>query len=305
MVGYSAEVQSQPHLNGPKTELEYRFAWGRSALKRMGLAANSERGIWSVTEQGRVSSEQEVEELYALMQRDIAEKRRQRRQRAAEADQGLGREAELDDSETPIAERPDFESEEPPTLDDLDEVSLSWKDALLERMVRLSPEAFERLSRRVLLEAGFSNVKVIGGAGDQGIDGTAVYHMNLLSFPVYFQCKRYARSVGPDAVRDLRGTLHGREARGVLLTTGWFTRDAQLEATRDGPATIELIDGERLCDLLKQYEIGVLTKTRIIEDVHIDLGYFASFEDEKHDGKAAPYRQDPAVDPPKLQNRRR
>ena len=39
--------------------------------------------------------------------------------------------------------------------------------------------------------AGFSNVTVLGKSGDGGIDGVGVYRLSLVSFPVYFQCKRY------------------------------------------------------------------------------------------------------------------
>ncbi len=43
-----------------------------------------------------------------------------------------------------------------------------------------------------------------GRSGDQGIDGLGTYRLVLLTFPVFFQCKRYTKSVGPGAVRDFR-----------------------------------------------------------------------------------------------------
>jgi restriction system protein len=51
--------------------------------------------------------------------------------------------------------------------------------------------------------------------------------------------------------------------------------DAKREATRDGAPLIVLIDGDRLCDLLKQYELGVDTRTRTVEDVQIELTFFS------------------------------
>jgi restriction system protein len=50
-----------------------------------------------------------------------------------------------------------------------------------------------------------------------------------------------------------RGAIAGRSGKGLLITTGSFTRDAEAEAARDGAPPVELIDGERLCDLLKHY----------------------------------------------------
>jgi restriction system protein len=95
-----------------------------------------------------------------------------------------------------------------------------------------------------------------------------------VSFPVYFQCKRYKGTVGPDKVRDFRGAMAGRGDKGLLITTGNFTAEATKEATRDGAPPIDLIDGERLCDLLKEHQLGVETTQRTIEDVAIHAEFF-------------------------------
>jgi restriction endonuclease Mrr len=90
----------------------------------------------------------------------------------------------------------------------------------------LRPDAFERLARRLLREADFDSVNVTGQSGDGGIDGLGVYRLGLVSFPVFFQCKRYRGSVGPGAVRDFRGAMTGRGDKGLLITTGSFTARA-------------------------------------------------------------------------------
>ena len=61
--------------------------------------------------------------------------------------------------------------------------------------------------------------------------------------------------------------MAGRSGSRLLITTGTFTCEAKREATRDGAPTIDLIDGERLCDLLKQYELGVQRTIRQVEDM--------------------------------------
>ena len=63
--------------------------------------------------------------------------------------------------------------------------------------MRMAPDAFERLARRLLREADFDSVNVTGRSGDGGIDGLGVYRLGLVSFPVFFQCKRYRGSVSP------------------------------------------------------------------------------------------------------------
>ena len=161
---------------------------------------------------------------------------------------------------------------------DLDAAELpeerGWKEQLLDQLMGMRPDAFERLAQRLLREADFDSVNVTGKSGDGGIDGLGVYRLGLVSFPVFFQCKRYQGSVGAGAVRDFRGAMAGRGDKGLLITTGTFTADAKREATRDGAPPIDLIDGDRLCELLKRYDLGVRTATRTIEDVSIDVAFF-------------------------------
>jgi len=61
-------------------------------------------------------------------------------------------------------------------------------------------------------------VEVTGRSGDGGIDGVGVLRLALLSFQVYFQCKRYKGSVSPGAIRDFRGAMVGRTDKGLFIT---------------------------------------------------------------------------------------
>jgi restriction system protein len=141
-------------------------------------------------------------------------------------------------------------------------------------MLAMSPTGFEHLAQRLLRAAGFINTTVTGRSGDGGIDGVGVYRLSLVSFPVFFQCKRYKGAVGPDKVRDFRGAMAGRGDKGLLITTGTFTREARIEATRDGAPPIDLIDGEQLCELLKQHQLGVRTEERRVEDIKVVSSFF-------------------------------
>jgi restriction system protein len=76
-------------------------------------------------------------------------------------------------------------------------------------------------------------------------------------------------------VRDFRGAMSGRGDKGLLITTGSFTTDAKGEATRDGAPPVDLIDGERLCDLLKEYELGVRRTVREVEEIQIAPEFFS------------------------------
>jgi restriction system protein len=234
------------HNEGPRSELEYRLAWARTYLKGMGALASAGRGVWETTTAGRQLEEPEVEPLwrkYSAARRARRKAKRQVAETAIDAD------------------------------DETSEVD-SWKEELLKKMLQMSPDGFERLAQRLLKAAGFINATVTGRSGDGGIDGVGVYRMSLVSFPVFFQCKRYQGTVGPDKVRDFRGAMAGRGDKGLLITTGTFTPGARDEATRDGAPPVDLIDGERLCDLLEEYQLGVRTTERRVEDIAVVSSFF-------------------------------
>ena len=150
-----------------------------------------------------------------------------------------------------------------------------WKSTLLETLKQIDPAAFERLSMRILREAGFQRVEVVGKSGDGGLDGVGLYKMSFVSFPIYFQCKRYAGGVGAGVVRDFRGAMAGRGDKGLIITTGTFTPGARAEATRDGAPPVDPIDGDELCGLILEYRIGVDVTERLVREVTVDESFFA------------------------------
>lgn len=262
--GLTEDQQSVPGPKGRGTEVHYRLGWARTQAKELGLITNSGRGVWALTEAGRRVTQPEVDDLRRARDRDRAA---QRKAAAATPSAAAG-------GEDPGVE--DLFGQDP-SRDGLAELERSWKEQLLDVLKAMPPDAFERLTQRLLREAGFANVSVTGRSGDGGIDGTGVYRaMRLMSFPVYFQCKRYSGTVGASKVRDFRGAMVGRGDKGLLITTGTFTADAQAEATRDGAAPIDLVDGDQLVDLLTDFELGVTTTQRVVSEHSVDPAFFAA-----------------------------
>jgi restriction system protein len=66
--------------------------------------------------------------------------------------------------------------------------------------------------------------------------------------------------------------MQGRTDKGLVITTGTFTRDAVKEATRDGAPPIDLIDGEQLVQRLKELGLGVTIT--MIESVEVNTDWF-------------------------------
>jgi len=253
IMGLSEEVLAVPLNDGPMSKFDHRTGWARSWLKNAGLTENSERGVWALTSEGRAMLTAPEEEVVRFVRRADAELVKARAAARKVNDKA-------DDFDAPAGEA---EAAAPK----------DWREELLAVLISIKPDAFERLCQRILRESGFTKVEVTGRSSDQGIDGTGVLRVNLLSFHVRFQCKRWQGSVGSSVVRDFRGAMVGRADKGLIMTTGNFTAEARKEATRDGAPAIDLIDGDALCELLRDLKIGVSVK--MVPEVTVDPGVFA------------------------------
>jgi len=238
-MAFTDEQQAVLQGDGPTTKLEYRLAWALSHLKGMGLTTNSPQAVWSLTERGRTAGQDDLRQARSEWQRTARRKKPQ----ATGADE----------------EEPEEQN---------------WREELKDLLIAMPPQAFERLCQRLLREAGFINTQITRYSGDGGIDGLGTYRVSLISFSVFFQCKRYKGSVRASEVRDFRGALQGRGDKGLLITTGTFTADALKESTRDGAPPIDLVDGDRLCDLLKEYGLGVTRELVQVERVRVNPRFF-------------------------------
>jgi restriction system protein len=192
----SDDVQNETVPSGG-SRLRTNVAWARFYLVQEGLLDSSERGVWSLTERGR-SARLTVAEAGAIFRKwvQVFEERRRNKESSSASVSDLSSENTPGDSE----------------------LADSIQPRLIDLLVnKLSPAGFERLSQRLLREAGFVQVVVKGRAGDGGIDGHGTLQVSpLVSFKVLFQCKRYAGSVSPSQVRDFRGAMAGRADKGSL-----------------------------------------------------------------------------------------
>jgi restriction system protein len=226
-------------------------AWARFYLVREGLLDSSKRGVWSLTERGRATTLtlEQAREVFLKWVKIFQEQRRAK------------------------ATKPDLSEEV--VAEGTGATSKDYRTSVLDLLLKLPPAGFERLCQRLLREAGFTQVVVTGSTGDGGIDGYGTLSVNpLVSFKVLFQCKRYAKAVAPSHVRDFRGAMAGHADKGIILTTGTFTAEARREASRDGVPPIELIDGEKLVDMLEQLELGL----RPVKTYEVDHVFFKEFE---------------------------
>jgi restriction system protein len=241
----SDETLNEILPSGMQRRFTNQVHWARFYLAHQGYIDRSKQGVWTLTQLGRAAqdlTEAEVARIVEVVQRNA------RKAREKEISSSPGHSAPKENGK-PL----EVEQSLAPEGEELD-----YRTRLLGILQALPPFGFERLSQRLLREAGFQQVVVTGKSGDGGIDGHGVLAVNeFVTFRVLFQCKRYAGSVGSGHVRDFRGAMMGRADKGLILTTGTFTVDAQREAVRDGAPPLELVDGEKLLDLFAKFELGL------------------------------------------------
>jgi restriction system protein len=115
-------------------------------------------------------------------------------------------------------------------------------------------EDFEHLIREVFekeFAASGGEVKVTQASRDGGVDAVAFDPDPIRGGKIVIQAKRYTRTVGVSAVRDLYGTLLNEGAtKGILVTTADYGPDAY-EFAKGKPLT--LLNGGNLLHLLEKH----------------------------------------------------
>jgi restriction system protein len=149
---------------------------------------------------------------------------------------------------------------------------------IVDNVKKCSPSFFEHLVVELLVAMGYGGsrvdaAEVIGKSGDGGIDGI-IKEDKLGLDSIYVQAKRWEGSVSRPTVQAFAGALEGRRARkGVLITTSSFTDEAK-KYVENIEKKIVLIDGERLAELMIDFNIGVaISETYLLKKV--DSDYFS------------------------------
>ena len=248
---------------GGQSKFENQVHWARFYLAKAGLIDTEKRGVWVLTEAGRDTTLSH--DQAHLLFRQIHESFKDQNPK-------VGPEKFTDEVVFDIDAN---EGENSTTPDD--KIYLN-QDEIQQELVNLlramSDKGFEELCARILRHIDFENVRVTGKVGDKGIDGEGYLRINrFVRTKVMFQCKRYTGTVGAGEIRDFRGAIQGRAERGILLTTGIFTRGAVDEAARENATPIELVDIDELIKLLVDEGLGV----REAKALQIEQGFFKPY----------------------------
>lgn len=246
-----SDAERSELLDGGQPRFDNAVAWARFYLAKAGYIDTSKRGVWTLTDKAREQKTLPHAQALAIMKSVQAGTISTRLQ---------PQETIADDGKTPPKEQ--------------EATFTGYRDEILALLQKIPPDGFERFCQQLLRESGFQEVAVTGRSGDGGIDGIGILQINpLVSFKVLFQCKRYKGTVGSSQVRDFRGAMMGRADKGIILTTGTFSVEARKEAVRDGVHPIELVDSEKLVDMMEKLELGL----KPVQSFIVEHGFFDDF----------------------------
>lgn len=244
-----------------QTRFYNQVNWARFYLTREGLLDGSERGVWRLTERGRNTRLSHAEALEIF----------KRQHGAMRAEREAGEASEASEEKT-IASAKDAE-QVPPIQEE------SHRAQLAKILRNMSPKGFENFAAFLLRRAGFTEVNVTGKTNDGGIDGIGYLRINpMMTTSVLFQCKRYTdKTVDKDDIMKFQAAvLRERAEKGLFLTTSTFTRPAKDEAMK-GAKEIELIDLQRLIELIETLKLGLKEKTVFV----VDTSFYEEYATEK------------------------
>ena len=243
------KIVDMMHTDNRKTKLEYQLQWARTYLKGAGVINNVNRGVWVINS--------DYADKDCISGAEIRNVYRERTSESNGSDSKKHEQVDNNQQDTQ-SEKEDYDPE-------------LWREHLANVLQNMDPYGFERLAQRVLRECGFTQVEVTKKSGDGGIDGTGKLRINgIFSFNVAFQCKRYKGLVGAGEIRDFRGSLTTNIEKGVMITTGTFSKAAREEASSPGKQQIDLIDGEEFINKIVEYGIGV----RPVTTYEVDEDFF-------------------------------
>lgn len=245
-----------------------RVGWACTYLRKAGLIHSRQRGLNRITDDGRKVVSEKPENI----------------------DTGyLGRFERFQDFRRALNARTEKELQPPRTaIEETPEEIIGVQTELLHRSIQkdlleqirsMEPDQFEQLVVDLLIAMGYGGTvqdagKALGSTNDGGIDG--IVNEDVLGLDtIYVQAKRWKNVVPIKEVRDFAGALLSKRSnKGVFITTSSFPSTAH-EFVSSIERKIILIDGERLSNLMIEFNLGVTTRQTILIK-EMDSDYFAT-----------------------------
>jgi len=235
--------------------IENRIAWGKSYLKKGGYINYPERGMVQITQKGKDASKKTIELHDLENESNFLTFYQEEKGNNNNSDVNI------------------IKNSSPQDLIDsgFAAIETQIKNDLLERLKVIDPYYFEKVILKLLKKMGYGDFIETSKSGDGGIDGI-INEDKLGLDKIYIQAKRYNENkVREKEIRNFIGAMSGDTSKGVFATTSTFD-DAAIKKANDAHHTIILIDGNKLVELMHEYNVGVQIKdTYEIKEIDEDF----------------------------------
>lgn len=255
------ELLNQKTSTGANTLLD-RISWGKSYLKMAKFVSYPKRGFVQITEKGKRAVLSGFLSLSDLQN---------------DEDFISHRESVENKKEDKAYFEPEIVNTENASPQDLIDSGFSTietevKAELLDKLKGIDPYYFEKVILILLKKMGYGDFIETSKSGDGGIDGI-INEDKLGLEKIYTQAKRYNENkVREKDIRNFIGAMSGDTSKGVFITTSSFD-DLAIKKAREAHHSIVLIDGNKLVNLMHQYNVGVQIKT-VYEVKELDNDFF-------------------------------
>ncbi len=249
----SEEDRSELLPSRRQAVFDNRVRWAKTYLTKAGLIESTRRAHFRITDRGRqalAENPDRIDNNYLSQFPEFEEFR------------SRSTDARLERLPPPEESAPEDRTPDEIMRSAHQEVELSLRQELLDRVIAAPPDFFERLVVNLLVAMGYGGSledagRALGKSGDGGVDG--VIDQDALGLDrVYIQAKRYQQgnTVGGREIRDFFGSLDRfKAAKGLFVTTSDFTKDAR-ETAGQLSKRIVLIGGDQLAALMVRYDVG-------------------------------------------------
>ncbi|MHC1790370.1 restriction endonuclease [Solidesulfovibrio sp.] len=246
-----------------------RVAWAKTYLKQASLVLGVRRGVYRITEDGLkvlAAAPENINIKYLMNFPGFDEFRK-------------GKKSDSQVDVSPVGQDECFEQKTPEEYIELGikAVGENVRQEILQSLRRCSPYFFEKLVVDVLLAMGYGGSRQEAGkltakGSDEGIDG--IINEDKLGLDIiYVQAKKWDGNVGRPEIQKFAGALQGKRAtKGIFITTSSFTREP-FDFVKSISNRIILIDGEKLSELMVEYDIGV-SVVQVYKLKKMDIDYF-------------------------------
>jgi restriction system protein len=232
-----------------------RIAWGKSYLKKGGYINYPERGHVQITEKGKIQKNKltlkEVEEDSNILN-FYTEENSKIKSKSIESIKNASPQDLIDEG--------------------FNEIELEIKNELLEKLKTIDPYYFEKVILILLKKMGYGDFIETSKSSDGGIDGI-INEDKLGLDKIYIQAKRFTENkVREKDIRNFIGAMSGDTNKGVFVTTSLFDKGA-VEKAKNAHHKIILLDGNKLVDLMHEFNVGVQIKS-VYEVKQLDEDFF-------------------------------